>query len=139
MRLPCGAQSLLNRTGHELAWSVQLECMQHGNRHQDIWRVRSSTPNGEDLGLSEPGGAVADVLNGKFDADGALPCQTDGGLKCFGHPVGASGLRMVFEHYVQMMGRAGGRQIKAPRLGLSHNLGGVPYNGVAAISIVGIL
>jgi acetyl-CoA C-acetyltransferase len=93
----------------------------------------------EDLGLSEPGGAVADVLNGKFDADGALPCQTDGGLKCFGHPVGASGLRMVYEHYVQMMGRAGGRQIKAPRLGLSHNLGGVPYNGVAAISIVGLL
>ncbi len=93
----------------------------------------------EDLGLSEPGGAVADVLDGKFDADGALPCQTDGGLKCFGHPVGASGLRMVYEHYVQMMGRAGERQIKAPRLGLSHNLGGVPYNGVAAISIVGLL
>src|SRR5216684_3582330 len=93
----------------------------------------------EDLGLSEPGGAVTDVLNGKFDADGALPCQTDGGLKCFGHPVGASGLRMVYEHYVQMMGRAGERQIKAPRLGLSHNLGGVPYNGVAAISIVGLL
>jgi acetyl-CoA C-acetyltransferase len=93
----------------------------------------------EDLGLSEPGGAVADVLNGKFDADGALPCQTDGGLKCFGHPVGASGLRMVYEHYIQMMGRAGERQIRAPRLGLSHNLGGVPYNGVAAISIVGLL
>jgi acetyl-CoA C-acetyltransferase len=93
----------------------------------------------EDLGLCEPGGAVADVLNGKFDADGALPCQTDGGLKCFGHPVGASGLRMVYEHYVQMMGRAGERQLKAPRLGLSHNLGGVPYNGVAAISIVGLL
>jgi len=93
----------------------------------------------EDLGLSEPGGAVADVLDGKFDADGALPCQTDGGLKCFGHPVGASGLRMVYEHYVQMMGRAGERQIKAPRLGLSHNLGGVPYNVVAAISIVGLL
>jgi acetyl-CoA C-acetyltransferase len=93
----------------------------------------------EDLGLSEPGGAVTDVLNGKFDADGALPCQTDGGLKCFGHPVGASGLRMVYEHYVQMMGRAGERQLKAPRLGLSHNLGGVPYNGVAAISIVGLL
>jgi acetyl-CoA C-acetyltransferase len=92
-----------------------------------------------EAGITEPGAAVADVLNGKFDADGALPCQTDGGLKCFGHPVGASGLRMVYEHYVQMMGRAGERQLKAPRLGLSHNLGGVPYNGVAAISIVGLL
>jgi acetyl-CoA C-acetyltransferase len=93
----------------------------------------------EDLGLSEPGGAIVDVLNGRYDADGEIPCQTDGGLKCFGHPIGASGLRMVYEHYVQMMGRAGERQLKAPRLGLSHNLGGVPYNGVAAISIVGLL
>jgi acetyl-CoA C-acetyltransferase len=93
----------------------------------------------EDLGLSEPGRAVADVLEGRYDADGAIPCQTDGGLKCCGHPVGASGLRMVYEHYLQFLGRAGERQLAKPRLGLSHNLGGVPYNGVAAISIVGLL
>lgn len=93
----------------------------------------------EDLGVSEPGRAVFDVLDGVFDADGALPCQIDGGLKCFGHPVGASGLRMVYEHYQQLLGRAGERQLKNPGLGLSHNLGGVPYNGVAAISIVGLL
>jgi len=92
----------------------------------------------EDLGLSEPGRAVADVLDGRYDADGAIPCQTDGGLKCCGHPIGASGLRMVYEHYLQLMGRAGGRQLERPRLGLSHNLGGVPYNGVAAVSIVGL-
>jgi acetyl-CoA C-acetyltransferase len=92
----------------------------------------------EDLGLSEPGRAVADVLNGRYDADGTIPCQTDGGLKCCGHPIGASGLRMVYEHYLQLMGRAGGRQLERPRLGLSHNLGGVPYNGVAAVSIVGL-
>jgi acetyl-CoA C-acetyltransferase len=93
----------------------------------------------EDLGLSDPGRAVADVLDGRYDADGAIPCQTDGGLKCCGHPVGASGLRMVYEHYLQFLGRAGQRQLKHPRLGLSHNLGGVPYNGVAAVSIVGLL
>lgn len=93
----------------------------------------------EDLGVSEDGRAVFDVLDGKFDADGALPCQIDGGLKCFGHPVGASGLRMVYEHYLQLLGRAGERQLKNPTLGLSHNLGGVPYNGVAAISIVGLM
>jgi acetyl-CoA C-acetyltransferase len=93
----------------------------------------------EDLGLSEPGRAVADVLDGRYDADGAMPCQTDGGLKCCGHPVGASGLRMVYEHYLQFLGRAGTRQLSRPRLGLSHNLGGVPYNGVAAVSIVGLM
>jgi acetyl-CoA C-acetyltransferase len=92
----------------------------------------------EDLGVSELGSAWKDVMNGVFDADGELPCQIDGGLKCFGHPIGASGLRMVYEHYLQLQGRAGARQLKNPTLGLSHNLGGVPYNGVCAISIVGL-
>lgn len=92
----------------------------------------------EDLGVSEDGQAWKDVMNGVFDADGEIPCQIDGGLKCFGHPIGASGLRMVYEHYLQLTGRAGPRQLKNPTLGLSHNLGGVPYNGVCGISIVGL-
>jgi acetyl-CoA C-acetyltransferase len=92
----------------------------------------------EDLGVSDDGQAWTDVMDGVFDADGKLPCQIDGGLKCFGHPIGASGLRMVYEHYLQLQGRAGPRQLKNPQLGLSHNLGGVPYNGVCAISIVGL-
>jgi acetyl-CoA C-acetyltransferase len=92
----------------------------------------------EDLGVSDDGHAWRDVLDGVFDADGKVPCQIDGGLKCFGHPIGASGLRMVYEHYLQLQGRAGTRQLKNPQLGLSHNLGGVPYNGVCAISIVGL-
>jgi acetyl-CoA C-acetyltransferase len=91
----------------------------------------------EDLGVSDHGQAWKDVLDGVFDADGKIPCQIDGGLKCFGHPIGASGLRMVYEHYLQLQGRAGPRQLPDPQLGLSHNLGGVPYNGVCAISIVG--
>jgi len=91
----------------------------------------------EDLGVSDAGQAWKDILEGVFDADGQLPCQIDGGLKCFGHPIGASGLRMVYEHYLQLKGRAGPRQLRNPTLGLSHNLGGVPYNGVCAISIVG--
>lgn len=92
----------------------------------------------EDLGVSDEGQAWKDVMDGKFDADGKIPCQIDGGLKCFGHPIGASGLRMVYEHYLQLNGRAGDRQLKDPQMGLSHNLGGVPFNGVCAISIVGL-
>jgi acetyl-CoA C-acetyltransferase len=82
---------------------------------------------------------VKDVMDGFFDADGGVPCQIDGGLKCFGHPIGASGLRMAYENYLQLLGRAGRRQLKNPTYGLSHNLGGVPYSGVAAISILGLL
>ena len=91
----------------------------------------------EDLQLSCEGEAWRDVLDGVFDADGKVPCQIDGGLKCFGHPVGASGIRMLYEIYLQLLGRAGNRQLSAPRLGLVHNLGGQPAQNVCAVSIVG--
>ena len=93
----------------------------------------------EDLHISKPGDGWKDVLDGFFDADGKVPCQIDGGLKCFGHPIGASGLRMIYENYLQLLGRAGPRQrATPPRLALSHNLGGMPSQNVAAISIVGL-
>ena len=92
----------------------------------------------EDLGFSAPGRAIHDVLDGCFDRDGALPVQPDGGLKCFGHPIGASGLRMVYEIWLQLQGRAGERQLKQPfDLGLTHNLGGHPHQNVCAVAIVG--
>ena len=94
----------------------------------------------EDLHISTPGQGWKDVLDGYFDADGPLPCQIDGGLKCFGHPIGASGLRMIYENYLQLLGRAGQRQRKSPpSLGLSHNLGGMPNQNVVAVAIVGLL
>ncbi|PMX27452.1 MULTISPECIES: acetyl-CoA acetyltransferase [unclassified Pseudomonas] len=92
----------------------------------------------EDLFLSPEGGAVRDVLDGVFDAEGKIPCQIDGGLKCFGHPVGASGIRMLYEIYLQLQGRAGPRQLADPHTGLIHNLGGQPSQNVCSISIVGL-
>jgi acetyl-CoA C-acetyltransferase len=93
----------------------------------------------EDLFLSKQGEGWKDVLDGTFDADGLVPCQIDGGLKCFGHPIGASGLRMIYENYLQLLGRAGERQRKTPpSLALSHNLGGMPSQNVSAIAIVGL-
>lgn len=92
----------------------------------------------EDLFISKEGEAVKDVLDGLYNADGGVPCQIDGGLKCFGHPIGASGLRMIYEVYLQMLGRAGPRQRQdEPRLGLTHNLGGFPHQNVCSISIIG--
>ena len=91
----------------------------------------------EDLYLSAEGEAWKDVMDGFYNADGKIPCQIDGGLKCFGHPIGASGLRMLYEMYMQLLGRAGDRQLKDPRNGMTHNLGGFPHQNVASISIVG--
>lgn len=91
----------------------------------------------EDLGLSKVGQASEDILAGKFDRGGEMPCNVDGGLKCFGHPIGATGLRMAYEIYQQLHGRAGDRQLSNPQLGLTHNLGGFPNRNVCSVSLFG--
>src|ERR1700733_13245951 len=91
----------------------------------------------EDLGFSKRGTAWQDVMDGYFDLEGKLPVNPDGGLKSFGHPIGASGLRMMYEMWLQLRGEAGPRQIKNPKLGLTHNLGGAPGRCVSFVSVVG--
>lgn len=92
----------------------------------------------EDLHISERGKAPKDIMDGFYDREGGgVPCQVDGGLKCFGHPIGASGIRMLYEMYLQLHGRAGERQLKDPKFGLTHNLGGFPMMNVCSIAIIG--
>jgi acetyl-CoA C-acetyltransferase len=91
----------------------------------------------EDLFISPEGHGWRDVLDGFYDADGGVPCQIDGGLKCFGHPIGASGLRMLYEMYLQLRGRAGERQLSNPVFGMTHNLGGAPASNVCSVAIIG--
>jgi acetyl-CoA C-acetyltransferase len=91
----------------------------------------------EDLQFSPRGKMKDDIMAGRFNLDGAQPIQPDGGLKCFGHPIAASGIRMIYEMYKQLQGKADKRQLKNPKYGLTHNLGGIPYRSVASIIIVG--
>ena len=91
----------------------------------------------EDLGISPRGRASEDVAAGTFSLEGELPVNTDGGLKCFGHPIGASGIRMIYEVYKQLQGKAEGRQLKDPTLGLTHNLGGRPGSFTCSVAIFG--
>lgn len=92
----------------------------------------------EDLGFSPRGQAWRDVLDGVFDLDGAFPVNPDGGLKSFGHPIGASGLRMMYELWLQFRGEAGERQLDDPKVGLTQNLGGQPGACVSFVSILGV-
>ena len=89
----------------------------------------------EDFGFSPRGKAKEDIDAGFFNRDGGLPVNIDGGLKCFGHPIGASGLRMTYEVYKQLQGKADlpERQLKNPRLGLAHTFGGPPQLSAVAI------
>ena len=66
----------------------------------------------EDFGFSQRGKGPEDVKAGTFTLKGELPVNTDGGLKCFGHPIGASGIRMAYEVYKQLQGKADPRQVK---------------------------
>ena len=91
----------------------------------------------EDLGFCPRGKAKEDIEAGTFTLQGKLPVNSDGGLKCFGHPLGASGLRMMYEVYKQLQGKAGPRQIKNPRFGLTHNLGGNAGSGIGSCFVVG--
>jgi len=91
----------------------------------------------EDLGISPRGKAKEDIDAGFFEMTGKIPCQPDGGLKCFGHPIGASGLRMTYEMYKQLQGKCGERQIKDPKLGLTHNMGGWPAACVVSCFVFG--
>ena len=91
----------------------------------------------EDMGFSDRGQAWKDILAGDFELAGRLPINPDGGLKSFGHPVGASGLRMLYEAWLQFRGEAGDRQLDHPRLAMTHNLGGRPGSCVSFVSLVG--
>jgi acetyl-CoA C-acetyltransferase len=92
----------------------------------------------EDLEFSARGRVKDDIDSGFFEITGGLPVQTDGGLKSFGHPIGASGLRMMYENYKQLQGKCGDRQLKDPKLGLTHNLGGFPASSTVSCCIAGL-
>ena len=94
----------------------------------------------ESLQISPMGKGGEDFENGFYDFDGKIPCQSDGGLKCFGHPIGASGIRMLYEIYKQLQGKAEPeqRQLKGdPKIGLAHNHGGIAGSLVCSVAILG--
>jgi len=90
--------------------------------------------NYEDLGFCARGEGGKFVEEGRASLGGEKPVNPSGGLKSYGHPVGATGVRMIYELATQLRGRAGARQVENARIGLAHNLG-----GPGAVSCVSIL
>ena len=91
----------------------------------------------EDLGFCEPGQGVTLIREGLTNFEGKLPVNLSGGLLSCGHPVGATGLRMIYELTRQLQGQAGERQLKKADVGLAHNIGGP--GAVASVTILGKL
>lgn len=91
--------------------------------------------NYEDLGFCAKGEGSKFIEEGRSSLQGDLPVNPSGGLKSFGHPVGATGVRMIYELTTQLRGQAGQRQVKNAELGLAHNLGGP--GAVACVILLG--
>lgn len=72
------------------------------------------------------------IAEGATEIGGRLPVNTDGGLIANGEPIGASGLRQVYEVVRQLQGRAGAQQVDGARVGYTH-LYGLP--GLSSVSI----
>jgi acetyl-CoA C-acetyltransferase len=91
--------------------------------------------NYEDLGFCKRGEGGHFVGEGRASIGGELPVNPSGGLKSFGHPIGATGIRMLYEVCQHLWNKAGARQVKNAELGLAHNLGGP--GSVGCVSILG--
>ena len=91
--------------------------------------------NIEDLGFCAKGEGPRLVHEGRTALSGDRPINPSGGLKSFGHPIGASGVRMIYECVTQLRGQCGERQVKNPEIGLAHNVGGP--GAVACVIVLG--
>jgi acetyl-CoA C-acetyltransferase len=80
--------------------------------------------NYEDLGFCGRGEGGKLLASGATAADGDIPVNVSGGLQACGHPVGATGARVIAEVANQVTGRVGERQVEGARRGLAHTLGG---------------
>ena len=90
----------------------------------------------EDLGFFKPGEGYKAVGEGLTRLDGPKPINTSGGLKCKGHPVGATGIGQLVEIWKQLRGEAGERQvpIRDLRIGAAQSLGGT--GGTCTLTIL---
>ncbi len=91
----------------------------------------------EDLRLAPKGKAPEYIMAGTYDLEGQLPENTSGGLKCCGHPPPATGIKMMYECYKQLQGKAGPRQVKNPTLSLAHNQGGLTGSFTTVVHVFG--
>ena len=126
-----------------LAAKAAYEMAGVGPEDIDIAQLQDTEAGAEIMHMAENGFCIDGeqskwIAEGRTRIDGALPVNTDGGCLACGEPIGASGLRQVYENFVQLTGRAGARQVagrdgQGPRLGYSH-VYGAP--GVSAVAIL---
>jgi acetyl-CoA acetyltransferase len=106
----------------------------------DLAEVHDATAFGElhqveQMGFCEVGEGGPFAERGETGLGGKIPINTSGGLISRGHPIGASGLAMIYELVSQLRGEADKRQVEGGRIAMSENGGGTIGTGEAAMSL----
>jgi acetyl-CoA acetyltransferase len=99
-----------------------------GPKDIDVVQVHDAATNAgifqlEGLELVERGKGWVAELEGQTEINGKIPTNTDGGLQAMGHPLGATGIRMLHELVTQLRGEAGARQVANAKIGIAENSG----------------
>jgi acetyl-CoA acyltransferase len=157
------SESYLKRNPSSRAVRVLASALQSGNRSKptdcaaraskqayemagvgpediDVAEVHDATAYGElhqveQMGFCDVGEGGPFAEAGETSLGGRIPVNTSGGLISRGHPIGASGLAMIYELVTQLRGEGGKRQVEGARLALVENGGGVLGHGEAAMSV----
>ncbi|RVT43278.1 thiolase family protein [Sphingobium algorifonticola] len=122
-----------------LASAAAFEMAGIGPDDIDVAQLQDTESGAEIMHMAENGfcadGAQEEWLaEGWSRIDGRLPVNTDGGCLACGEPIGASGLRQVYENVTQLLGRGGGRQVPGnPRTAYSHVYGAPGISGVTIL------
>ena len=114
----------LHQSGHD---------RQIGQRFEVARVLRLSDRRGQS---GEPGQGKELIRNKETYAEGSIPVNVDGGLLSKGHPIGATGGSQIRTVVLQLRGEAGDMQVKNPKYGLVHNIGGVGLYG--NVTIMGV-
>lgn len=123
----------------EQASKAAYEVAGVGPKDIDLTQLQDTESGAEIMHLAENGfcehGEQERMLrDGETRIDGRLPINTDGGCLAHGEPIGASGLRQIYETVLQLRGQAGPRQVPGhPKLGYTH-VYGAP--GISAVTIL---
>ncbi len=111
-----------------------------GPEELDVIEVHDATSPSEIITLVELGICPGEeaprwIDEGVLEVDGKMPSNTSGGLASKGHPIGATGLGQIHEIVHQLQGKAGKRQVADPKVGMTHNGGGILGVDAAAMAL----
>ncbi len=106
----------------------------------DVIEVHDAAAPGEIMALIQLGICPGEeacrwIDEGRLEIAGDMPTNPSGGLETKGHPVGATGTAQIFEIVTQLRGQAKERQVKDPRIGMTHNGGGILGVDAAAMTL----